>query len=115
LTSIILYWKPVSNFSDASFLGVPRIQTLVADNCGLSSLSAGAFSPLSALTTLNLGNNALTKLTESGWRGPSKLTTLTLQVNSIAALPKPCENECEKVGCRASLIAWLSCWSTRAG
>jgi hypothetical protein len=30
LTSIILYWKPVSIFSDASLLGVPRIRTLVA-------------------------------------------------------------------------------------
>jgi Leucine-rich repeat (LRR) protein len=87
LTSLSLYWNPISNFSDASFLGVPRIQTLVADNCGLSSVSAGAFAPLGALTTLNLGNNALTKLPESGWHGPSKLTTLALQVNSIAALP----------------------------
>ena len=87
LTSLSLYWNPISNFSDASFLGVPRIHTLVADNCGVSSVSAGAFAPLSALTTLNLGNNALTKLPESGWSGPSKLTTLALQVNSIAALP----------------------------
>jgi Leucine-rich repeat (LRR) protein len=87
LTSLSLYWNPISNFSDTSFLGVPRIRMLVADNCGLSSVSAGAFAPLSALATLNLGNNALTKLPEFGWRGPSKLTTLALQVNSIAALP----------------------------
>jgi len=87
LTSLSLYWNPISNFTDTSFLGVPRIHTLAADNCGLTSVSSGAFAPLSSLTTLNLGNNALTKLPESGWRGPSKLTTLALQLNSIPALP----------------------------
>lgn len=87
LTSLSLYWNPVATFSDATFGGVPRLQYLDANNCGLTAVSAGAFAPLRALTTLNLGHNALTELPDGGWRGPSQLTTLALQSNALAALP----------------------------
>ena len=87
LTSLSLYWNPVASFSNASFLGVPRLQYLDANNCGLSTVSVDAFAPLPALTTLNLGHNALTELPDSGWRGPSQLTTLALPDNALGALP----------------------------
>ncbi len=87
LTSLGLYWNPISYFSDDSFKGVARLQYLDANNCGLTNVSLAAFAPLTALTTLNIGHNSLTELPEGGWRGPSNLTTLALQVNSLAALP----------------------------
>jgi Leucine-rich repeat (LRR) protein len=87
LTSLGVYWNPLANFSDASFLGVPALQALDANNCGLSFVSPAAFAPLAALATLNVGHNALAELPPRGWRGPSKLTTLALQANALAALP----------------------------
>ena len=66
LTSLQLPWNPIPHFLNTSFVGVPRLTYLDVNNCGLSSVSFGAFAPLTELTSLSLNNNMLTGLPADG-------------------------------------------------